>query len=84
MGKQARAAPARKMQSRAAGGGLVLAATGISLGEGFDFSELKTLVLAFPVAFKDRIVKFVEREPRPTASSRCRWSALPESRGSSM
>lgn len=60
MGKKARAAVHDALhESR--DGGVVLIATGSYLGEGFDWPALDTLFLAFPLAWKGRVVQYVGR-----------------------
>jgi len=61
LGKKARAAVAEAIRNRSEGTGIVVVATGSYLGEGFDWPELDTLFLAFPVAFKGRVVQYVGR-----------------------
>ena len=61
LGKRARAAVAEAIANRSHGTGVVLVATGSYLGEGFDWPELDTLFLAFPIAFKGRVVQYVGR-----------------------
>ena len=61
LGTKARAAVASAIASRDDASGIVLVATGSYLGEGFDWPELDTLFLAFPLAFKGRVVQYVGR-----------------------
>ena len=60
LGKKARAHVTETI-ARADGGGIVVVATGSYLGEGFDWPALDTLFLAFPIAFKGRVVQYVGR-----------------------
>lgn len=61
LGKKARRAVTDAIESRSTSEGIVLVATGSYLGEGFDWPELDTLFLAFPIAFKGRVVQYVGR-----------------------
>jgi superfamily II DNA or RNA helicase len=61
LGKKAIAAVHDAMDAPARDAGMVVAATGSYLGEGFDWPELDTLFLAFPIAFKGRVVQYVGR-----------------------
>ena len=61
LGKKARAAVTDAIESRQEGSGIVVVATGSYIGEGFDWPELDTLFLAFPIAFKGRVVQYVGR-----------------------
>ncbi|HEY5014987.1 MAG TPA: DEAD/DEAH box helicase family protein [Acidimicrobiia bacterium] len=61
LGKKARAAVGEALSTREPDTGIALVATGSYLGEGFDWPELDTLFLAFPLAFKGRVVQYVGR-----------------------
>ena len=61
LGKKARAAVAQAIAARPEDSGIVMVATGSYLSEGFDWPELDTLFLAFPIAFKGRVVQYVGR-----------------------
>lgn len=61
MGKKARAEVANALSKREGDKGIALVATGPYIGEGFDWPNLDTLFLAFPVAFKGRVVQYVGR-----------------------
>ncbi len=60
LGKEARQTVADAIDSDD-GAGIAIVATGSYIGEGFDWPELDTLFLAFPVAFKGRVVQYVGR-----------------------
>jgi len=65
MSKKARRLVMDRLAATQPGGGVLLVATGSFLGEGFDCPPLDTLVLAFPLAFKGRLVQYVGRVLRP-------------------
>jgi len=64
MGKKARATVTDRLSELESGSGQVLVATGGYLGEGFDCPQLDTLFLAFPIAYKGRLVQYVGRVMR--------------------
>ena len=61
LGKKALAAVHDAMTAPGNDTGIVVVATGSYLGEGFDWPQLDTLFLAFPIAFKGRVVQYVGR-----------------------
>ena len=65
MGKKARGLVTEFLAGLQPGDGVVVVATGSFLGEGFDCAALDTLFLAFPIAFKGRLVQYVGRVLRP-------------------
>jgi superfamily II DNA or RNA helicase len=64
MGKRAGAAVTDQLAELEPGAGQVLVATGGFLGEGFDCPQLDTLFLAFPIAYKGRVVQCIGRVMR--------------------
>lgn len=61
LGKKARKAILDAVDSAGPEDDLVVVATGQYLGEGFDCPQLDTLFLAFPVAFKGKLVQYTGR-----------------------
>ena len=61
IGKQARGLVVGSVEALRPGGGAVVVATGSFLGEGFDCAAIDTLFLAFPIAFRGRLVQYVGR-----------------------
>jgi superfamily II DNA or RNA helicase len=61
LGKKARSAILDAVASARSEDDLVVVATGQYLGEGFDCPQLDTLFLAFPVAFKGKLVQYTGR-----------------------
>ena len=60
-GKKERASILKAIQETPQDKDLIVVATGQYLGEGFDCPQLDTLFLAFPVAFKGKLIQYVGR-----------------------
>lgn len=63
-GKKERVALIKSIQDAPIDRELVIAATGQYLGEGFDCPRLDTLFLAFPIAFKGKLIQYIGRVQR--------------------
>jgi superfamily II DNA or RNA helicase len=68
LGRKARTGVLERLDSAIAAGPVALIATGSFVGEGFDLPALDTLFLAFPLAFKGRLVQYVGRVLREADS----------------
>ena len=66
LGKKARTAVIDRLTNDPEPSGQLLLATGSYLGEGFDAPSVDTLFLAFPLAFKGRVVQYIGRILRTT------------------
>ncbi|MBI4397277.1 MAG: DEAD/DEAH box helicase family protein [Elusimicrobia bacterium] len=60
-GKKERVATLKAIQETPQDKDLIVVATGQYLGEGFDCPQLDTLFLAFPVAFKGKLIQYIGR-----------------------
>lgn len=72
LGKKEREAILKSVRQVPPGEGVVVFATGQYLGEGFDWPQVDTLFLAFPISFRGKLVQYVGRilrsapgKPRP-------------------
>jgi len=65
LGKQERDSLIKAIKEHPDNQGLAVLATGQYLGEGFDWPQVDTLFLAFPISFKGKLVQYIGRIMRP-------------------
>ena len=80
LGKKERTAMLKAIQETPRDKDLIVVATGQYVGEGFDCPQLDTLFMAFPVAYKGKLIQYVGRIMRELPAPGSSWQRVGKDR----